>query len=183
MSIKRKREPRMARREILVYGNRILRQKCNIVEKIDDRIRELIHDMKETMSEASGAGLAAPQVGSLDRVIITKISENDDNNDVLVLINPKLLEYSGKIDSEEGCLSIPGITETVSRYKTVVVEYLSENGSSKVVHTNDFLGRVLQHEMDHLEGILFIDRLGLVRRDMLKRKLRKRFGKKERLKT
>ncbi|OGL47095.1 MAG: peptide deformylase [Candidatus Schekmanbacteria bacterium RBG_13_48_7] len=173
----------MASKNILIYGDKILRQKCDPVEKIDETILQLIQDMKDTLVEASGAGLAAPQIGSPVRLILVKTSEKNENSDTFVLINPEILKSEGKLESDEGCLSIPGVTETVERFANITVEYMAEDGETNVIDASEFLSRVLQHEIDHLNGILFVDRLGMVRRDMIKRKLKKRFGKKERVKT
>ena len=172
----------MAKRTIRIYGDSVLRQKCAPVDSIDDNIKTLIQDMKETMLGASGAGLAAPQVGESVRVIIVRTTDRDDS-EIIPLINPEIIEAQGQVESEEGCLSIPGVTESVRRNETVTVTYINENGEEHTMEAKEFLSRVLQHEIDHLNGTLFIDRLGLVKRDMVKRKLKKQFNNKERVKT
>jgi peptide deformylase len=173
----------MATRQIRIYGDSVLRKKCAPVEEVDDTVRTLIQDMKETMVSATGAGLAAPQVGENVRVIIVRESDQEDNDNILALINPEIIESEGQVDSEEGCLSIPGITETVPRDETISVSFLSEDGDEKHLRATNFLSRVIQHEIDHLNGTLFIDHLRMVKRDMVKRKLKKQLSKKERVKT
>ena len=178
-----KRKKMMAARNILIYGEKTLRQKCEMVETINQEVLSLIDDIKQTILSASGAGLAAPQVGCLKRVIVVKASDKIENSEMFALINPEILDSEGSIKSDEGCLSIPGVTETVERAERVIVNFQTETGEIKTIDTIGFLSRVLQHEIDHLNGILFVDRLGIVKRDMIKRKLKKRFSKKERVQT
>ncbi len=144
----------MAIRVIRNEGDPVLRKLSRVVDKIDDRIITLLEDMKETMYEADGVGLAAPQVGVLRRVIIIDIGE-----DLIELINPEIIYEDGSQCGEEGCLSVPGVTEEVIRPSIVKVRGLNREGEEIVVEGEELLARALCHEIDHLNGILFIDKI------------------------
>lgn len=131
----------------------VLRQKAKPVTEVNDTIRTLLDDMAETMYESEGVGLAAPQIGISRRIIVVDIGEG-----LLELINPVLLKGRGKQIGEEGCLSVPGYFAPVERYKTIFVEGLDRDGHPVQVKAKDFMAVALQHEMDHLDGILFIDK-------------------------
>lgn len=141
------------------------------VEKIDDSIRRLARDMAETMYEAPGIGLAATQVDVHKRLIVIDASETRDQ--LLVLINPELLESDGKQVCEEGCLSVPGIYDKVERAEHVVVRYLDLDGATQTVEATDLLSVCLQHEMDHLQGRVFVEHLSLLKQMRIKAKLAK----------
>ncbi len=141
------------------------------VEKIDDSIRRLARDMAETMYEAPGIGLAATQVDVHKRVIVIDASETRDQ--LLVLINPELLESDGKQVCEEGCLSVPGIYDKVERAEHVVVRYQDQNGTTQTVEATGLLSVCLQHEMDHLQGRVFVEHLSLLKQMRIKAKLAK----------
>ncbi|NEZ46008.1 peptide deformylase [Clostridium niameyense] len=143
----------MALRNIRENGDGLLRKKSRKVEKIDERILTLIDDMVETMYEADGVGLAAPQVGILKRVVVIDVGEG-----ILKLINPEIIEKEGAYTDVEGCLSVPGIQKKVERPYKVKVKALNEKGEEIVVEGEELLARALCHEIDHLEGILFIDK-------------------------
>lgn len=143
----------MALREVRKIGDEILRKKCRVVEKIDDRIKQLIDDMAETMYKENGVGLAAPQVGILKRVVVIDVGEG-----LVKLVNPEIISYEGSQTTDEGCLSIPGVREPVERPSKVKVKALDENGESVIIEGSDFYARALCHEIDHLDGILFVDR-------------------------
>ncbi|MBI4737652.1 MAG: peptide deformylase [candidate division NC10 bacterium] len=160
---------------ILTYGNPILRQTARAVSNIDGELQRLIDDMVETMHEAPGVGLAANQVGSLRRVFVANPSEDHDPSRLLVLINPELVEAEGESVAEEGCLSIPDFREEVRRARRVLLRGLDRNERPVEVEGQDLLARVLQHELDHLNGTLFVDRLSPAKRDILLRKLKKAF--------
>ena len=162
-------------RTILTYGNPILRQPARPVLAIDGRLQHLIDEMVETMYAAPGVGLAANQVGSLQRVFVANPSEDRDPEKLLVLINPELAGVEGEIIAEEGCLSIPDFREEVRRARRVLLRGLDRNERPVEVEGEDLLARVLQHELDHLNGILFVDRLSPAKRDILLRKLKKAF--------
>ncbi len=144
----------MAIRIIREEGDSILRKVSRVVDKIDDRIITLLDDMKETMYGADGAGLAAPQVGVLRRVIIIDVGEG-----LIELINPEIVSEEGSQCDEEGCLSLPGITGEVIRPNIVKIKGLNREGEEIVLEGKELLARAFCHEVDHLNGILFIDKV------------------------
>lgn len=143
----------MGLRNIRKYGDEILRKKSRKVEVINDRILTLIKDMEETMYEAQGVGLAAPQVGILKRVIVVDVGEG-----ILKLINPEIISKEGSQLDVEGCLSVPGEQGEVERPDRVTVKALDEKGQEIIVEGEGLLARALCHEIDHLDGILFVDK-------------------------
>lgn len=155
----------MAVREIRVLGDPALRARCEEVREVDEEVRRLVDDLIETMDAADGIGLAAPQVGIPLRVFVYDV--RDPEIEPGVLINPRIVEAGGTVRDTEGCLSIPGFNETVERYATVVVEGLDREGREIRIEAVDLLSRCLQHEYDHLDGVLFIDRLSPLKRRML----------------
>lgn len=163
----------MAKLEILSVPNPVLREVAKPVERVDDRIRRILSDMAETMYDAPGVGLAAPQVGILERLIVVDIGDRDEGipGRLYKLINPEIVESSGSLEFEEGCLSIPGIREKVTRPEKVKVRALDEKGEMTEIEADGILSVCLQHEIDHLNGVLFIDRLSRVRRELIKAKL------------
>jgi peptide deformylase len=169
----------MAIRNILTYPEKSLLQPSVKIEFIDDEIRTLINDMGETMFDAPGVGLAAPQVGVNKRVIIYDLHARDKDNDGTVnefkaLINPEIIEASGSIVSEkEGCLSVVDYSADVKRYETVVVRALDIDGNPLEFKTDGILSVIMQHEIDHLDGILFINRISVLKRSLYKKKLAK----------
>lgn len=144
----------MAIRNIRFEGDEILRKHSKPVEKIDDKILTLLKDMGETMYKADGVGLAAPQVGILKRIFVIDVY---DGEGLRVFINPEILETSGVQDGEEGCLSIPGVSEDVRRPNYVKVKALNEKGEEFILEGEELLARAICHENDHLDGVLFID--------------------------
>jgi peptide deformylase len=160
---------------IHTYGHPILRQAARAVGDITGDLQRLIDDMVETMYAAPGVGLAANQVGSPHRVFVANPSEDHDPAQLLVLINPELVESDGEIIAEEGCLSIPDFREEVRRARRVLVRGLDRNERPIEVEGEDLLARIVQHELDHLNGVLFVDRLSPAKRDILLRKLKKTF--------
>jgi len=163
----------MAVLEIKVYGASVLREKSKPVEKITPEIVNLVKDMVETMYTASGVGLSAPQVGISKRIIIV----DSGDKDVIVLINPQIIYQEGEEISEEGCLSLPELYAEVKRYAKVSVEGLGLNGEKLVLSAEGLVARAIQHEIDHLNGILFIDKVGRAKRKLLLEKIAKK-GKK-----
>jgi peptide deformylase len=142
-------------REIIRYPNPVLRKKCRAAKKVDDNIRRLIDDLIETMHAASGVGLAAPQVGENLRVIAVDIGEG-----AFAVVNPKLKKKNKVLQTfEEGCLCLPGIVGPVERPSQVTVEGLDRQGQKLIIEAEGFLATVLQHEIDHLDGIVFLDRV------------------------
>jgi peptide deformylase len=156
---------------ILRYPDPRLKTVAAKVEKIDDSIRRLARDMAETMYEAPGIGLAATQVDVHLRVIVIDVSETRD--ELLVLINPELIESDGIQVCEEGCLSVPGIYDKVERAEHVVVRYQDIDGVERTIETDGLLAVCLQHEMDHLQGRVFVEHLSLLKQTRIKAKLAK----------
>ncbi|MFQ5693318.1 MAG: peptide deformylase [Nitrospinota bacterium] len=164
----------MVVREIRIFPDPVLRRKAAPVDKVDGEVRTLIEDMIETMRAAPGVGLAAPQVGVSRRVIVVDPSGGEDPEAVLGLINPRVVSSEGSAVAEEGCLSLPEVQEDVERAERVAVEGRLADGREIRIEADGLLARILQHEIDHLDGVLIIDFLSPVKRDLIKRKLRKR---------
>lgn len=165
----------MAILKIEMLGSEVLRTRAAEVEEVDDDLRRLIDDMFLTMYRAEGVGLAGPQVGVSRRVIVVDV--HDEEVRPFALINPRIVESSAAREKgEEGCLSIPGLSAAVERPAHVVVEGLDRDGNPMRVAGDGLLGRCLQHEIDHLDGILFIDRVGPLKRKMLMQKWKKQHG-------
>ena len=164
----------MALRHILTEPNKVLRQKSLPVENVDKNIQILMDDMLETMYAAPGVGLSAPQVGVTRRVIVCDVSREDEDPRPLKLINPEVIEASEElIVAEEGCLSFPEHFAEVKRPNHVLLRYLDEFGEQKQIDANGLLSTCLQHEIDHLEGILFVDYLSPLKRNIILRKMKK----------
>lgn len=162
----------MAIRQIRLLGDPVLREPCTAVVDIDDEIRRLIDDLMDTMYDAEGIGLAAPQIGVSQRVFVYDVSE--EGHPPGVLVNPRIVESEGTVRESEGCLSIPDLTEIVERSVSVVAEGLDREGRSVRLEADGLLSRCLQHESDHLDGILFVDRISPLKRRMLLTKWAKR---------
>ena len=161
--------------DILSYPNRFLMQVTRPVENIDDQLQLLIEDMAETMYAAPGVGLAANQVGSSHRILVFDEMSDNEKRQYQVIINPKLIESDGELVSEnEGCLSVPEFRSDVKRSARVVVEGLDRNGNPLRMEAEGFRAVILQHEIDHLDGKLFIDRISSLKRQLYKRRLKKR---------
>jgi peptide deformylase len=158
---------------ILTYGHPILRKPTRPVADFDDDLDRLIDDMVATMYAAPGVGLAANQVGSPLRLFVANPSEDHDPSKLLVVINPELVEADGALVTEEGCLSIPDFREEVPRARRVLIRGLDRAGRPIQVEGEDLLARIFQHELDHLNGVLFLDRLSPAKRDIMVRKLKK----------
>lgn len=156
---------------ILEFPDKRLRTVAKEVSTVDSSIKTLISDMLETMYAAKGIGLAATQVNVHKRVIVIDVSENKDNP--ICLINPEILETEGEEESEEGCLSVPTFFEKVSRAKQIKIRALNQNGDNFELIANDLLAVCIQHEMDHLQGKLFVDYLSSFKRNRIKAKLEK----------
>lgn len=156
---------------ILEFPDKRLRTVATEVEVVDDGIRTLVDNMIETMYAAKGVGLAATQVNVHKRVIVMDVSENKD--DPICLINPEIIERDGVEEAEEGCLSVPGFFEKVSRAEHIKVRALNRNGESFELEARDLLAICIQHEMDHLQGKLFVDYLSTFKRNRIKAKLEK----------
>ena len=156
---------------ILEFPDERLRKKAAVVKTVDDSIRKLVDDMLETMYQSKGVGLAATQVDVHQRVIVIDVSE--EKNKPLFLINPEIIEKDGIEESEEGCLSVPGFYEKVKRAEHVRVKALNRNGQSFEFDARDLLAVCVQHEIDHLDGKLFVDYISSLKRQRIKKKLEK----------
>jgi peptide deformylase len=164
----------MTIRKILTEPDTFLRQKSVEVDKVDDNTRSLMNDMLETMYAAPGIGLAAIQVGVPKRIIVIDLSRSNENKNPLYFINPKIINNSNiNASYEEGCLSVPGQFAEISRPDKCKVKYLDYNGNEQIMDAEGLLATCLQHEIDHLEGILFIDYLSKLKKNMIVKKLSK----------
>jgi len=163
----------VAVRPSVLYGDPVLREKAKPVEKIDRNIKNLVADMIATLKHANGLGLAAPQVGEAVRIFIIDISALELTESVRVFINPEILETSGEVLMEEGCLSFPGIYQKVTRSERALVRATDLEGKQFTLNASGMLARAILHEFDHLEGKLFIDYITPLSRALLRGKLRK----------
>ncbi len=158
---------------ILHYPDERLRKPSVPLASISDEDRVLIDNMIATMYDAPGVGLAAPQVGVHKRIIILDITVGKEPDSLLVMINPEILSAEGEQTDEEGCLSVPGYNGNITRAQTVEVSYMTREGEQTTFNAEGLMARAIQHEVDHLDGILFVDRLSPLKRDMIKRKIKK----------
>ena len=161
----------MALLEILHFPDSRLRLQAEPVTQVDDRVRQVVSDMFETMYQAPGIGLAATQVNIQEQIIVIDVSE--DKNAPLCLINPKITETDGTEEMQEGCLSVPGFYENVTRAESIKVQALNEKGEEFEMDADGLLAVCIQHEMDHLQGKLFVDYLSPLKRQRIKKKLLK----------
>jgi peptide deformylase len=169
----------MAVLEILKYPHPILKKRSQAVSQIDNDVKKLIQDMRETMYGAGGIGLAACQVGVPRRVVVLDVSPMDPQHSFLALINPEIISEEGEIDHEEGCLSVPDCLEKVKRREKVCVKGLSPQGMEIEIKGDGILAIALQHEIDHINGILILDRVSRLKREIYRNKLKKEKRKEE----
>ena len=156
------------------YSHPILKQKCEKVAAVDDDMRKFLDDMLETMYATNGCGLAAPQVGVAKRVVVIDIAHEDEEANPIYMVNPEIVWAAEETKvCEEGCLSVPGMRADVERPDSVRVKYLDYNGKEQELLAEDFLAVAVQHELDHLEGVLYIDKISRLKRQMLLKKLEK----------
>ena len=162
----------MSQRKIVIEPDPILRKKSEILEKVDDELRGLLDDMLETMYSAPGIGLAAVQVGILKRAIVIDVSKDKEKKNPFFLINPEIISKSKNTSTyEEGCLSLPGYFAEIERPAECQVKYIDYFGKKKEIKATGLLSTCIQHEIDHLNGVLFIDYLSKLKRDMIVKKL------------
>lgn len=169
-------------REVLTYPNPILRKKSVDVTDFDGELHELLDDMYDTMIDKSGVGLAAVQVGVLKNILIINIPDEDDiqeKENLIEAINPVIVHKEGDIVFKEGCLSVPGFHEEVTRYNKVIVEYFDRNGEKKSMEAEDFLAVAWQHEIEHLRGHVFIEKLSYLKRKKFEKEYKKSFKKRK----
>lgn len=167
----------MAAKDILLYPHYLLKQVCTPIEQLDADVDTLVQDLIDTMMAAGhSVGVAAPQIGTTRRVVVVDVSHSklgrDDNHGLLVMINPAILEQQGCTASREGCMSVPDYTGNVMRAENVVVQFLDRDGNKRVIRANGFEAIALQHEIDHLDGLLFLDRVSSLKTDLFRRKKR-----------
>jgi peptide deformylase len=163
----------MAVWEILKYPHPLLKRRSEKVERMDEETRRLIEDMTETMYHANGIGLAACQIGIPRRIIVLDVSPIDPEHNLFVMINPEVISEEGEIDHEEGCLSVPDCFEKVKRREKICVRGLSPEGKEIEVVGEGILGFALQHEIDHINGIVILDRMSRLKREIYRNKVKK----------
>ena len=170
----------MAVRDVIKYPGKVLKMKARPVSTVRDVEKALIKDMWDTMYFTKGIGLAAPQIGVSKRIAVINVT--GEEKDELVVINPEIVERSGKCSIEEGCLSVTGVNAHVSRYKNITLKYMDISGQVKKLQASDILAIVIQHELDHLNGTLFINRINSLKRNLLmwRSKGRSKVGQKKR---
>ena len=164
----------MAIRTILHYPDPRLRKKAEDVDEVTDEIRQLLDDMAETMYAAPGVGLAAPQIGVAKRIFVIDVAGEDEPSDLRNFINPEIVNKVGKQVWCEGCLSFPGVTEDVERAAVVTVRAMDEKGNAFELEADGLLAVAIQHENDHLDGVLMVDHLGMLKKRIVHRKMVKR---------
>ena len=164
----------MAILKLFEYPHPVLKQKTEKVEKVDKEVKKLLDDMLETMYASNGCGLAAPQIGVSKRIVVIDIAHEDEEPNPIYMVNPEIIWKSEeKVCGEEGCLSVPGQRAEVERFVSVKIKYLDYNGKEQELLAEDFFAIAAQHELDHLDGILYIDHLSRLKRQMLLKKLEK----------
>jgi peptide deformylase len=159
--------------EIITIGDPILNRKAEKIHNIDKKVHDLAKKMVKTMHSAPGVGLAAPQVSQSIQLITVDISVGENESDLIVLANPEILEKEGETVIEEGCLSVPGINEKVSRPYRVVIKGIDLDGKEKIIEAEDLLARIFCHEVDHINGKLFIEHLSPLKKSLIRKKLQK----------
>jgi peptide deformylase len=164
---------------ICTYPEEILRQRAEPITEIDEEVVKLVDHMTETMYSAPGIGLAATQVGVAKQVLVVDIAPRRPESELIVLINPEIVAAEGEVIFEEGCLSVPDYQAEVKRHEKITVRGLNLKGEEVEIEAEGLLAVVLQHEIDHLNGMLFIDRLSKLKRDLYKRKVRKQLAKEQ----
>ena len=170
----------MAILEILKYPHPLLKKKAEKVERIDEPIKRLVQDMTETMYQSNGIGLAACQVGIPLRVLVMDVSPLDPKHGYFAMINPEVVSEEGEVDHEEGCLSVPDCWEKVKRREKIHVKGMTPDGEEIEITGEGILAIALQHEIDHLNGVVILDRLSRLKREIYRNKLKKERRKEER---
>ena len=163
--------------EIVTIGNPVLSRKADQIHNIDQHVCDLAQRMVKTMHSAPGVGLAAPQVNQSIQLITVDISVGEKNEDLIVLANPEILHKEGESVLEEGCLSVPGINEKVTRPYRVVIKGIDLDGNEKIIEAEDLLARIFCHEVDHVNGKLFIEHLSPLKKSLIRKKLQKQQNK------
>jgi peptide deformylase len=170
-------------REILIWPDHRLSEQASEVKAVDDGVRAIVADMFDTMYQANGVGLAAPQIGLSQRIVTIDTTPKQDGVRPLALINPVIVKSEGEVVWEEGCLSIPGEAEEVTRFERVTVKALDRDGKEIEVEGTGLLAIALQHEIDHLDGTVFVDRVSTLKRGLIKRRMKRLKADREREKA
>lgn len=163
----------MSIKKICKYPDPVLRKNAEKIEVFDEALQALSEDMADTMYDAPGIGLAAPQIGESIRIIVVDISKKEEEQKYMTLVNPEIIENEGEQVDEEGCLSVPELTSKVKRFKKIRVRYQDLSGKEFELETENRFAVVLQHEIDHLNGTLFLDHLSSLKRNLYKKKVKK----------
>ena len=166
--------------KIVTYPDPVLSREAEPVEEVTDEIRDLMDRMLTLMYEAPGVGLAAPQVGVGKRIIVLDASRGEDGRNPIKLANPRIVSCEGEVPSEEGCLSLPDFTADIKRNERVTVKGLDENGDEVSFDADGILAIIFQHEIDHLDGVLLVDRVSRLKRDIYRRKRKKELKESQR---
>jgi peptide deformylase len=159
--------------EILVWPHPVLKQKAEPVAVVDESIRTLIKDMFESMYAADGVGLAAPQIGVLKNVIVLDTTPRQPESRPIAMVNPEILTFEGRRTYKEGCLSVPGEAEDVDRADVVTVRYLDEQGVQQTLTADGLLATAIQHECDHLKGVMFVDHISSLKRELIRKRMKR----------
>ena len=160
-------------RPILIWPDPILKKQASVVARVDEGVRTLVRDMFETMYDAEGVGLAAPQVGVLQRVIVLDTTPRQPESRPIAMINPEMIELEGETTYTEGCLSIPGEAEDVDRAAVVTVRYLDTDGNQQILKADGLLAIAIQHEIDHLDGTVFVDHISVLKRELIRKRMKR----------
>jgi peptide deformylase len=160
-------------RDILIWPDPILKKKASPVARVDEDVRALVKDMFDTMYAADGVGLAAPQIGLLKRVIVVDTRPRQPESRPIAMINPEIVATEGETTSTEGCLSIPGEAEEVERAAAVRVRYLDPDGREQTIVAEGLLAIAVQHETDHLDGTVFVDRISTLKRELIRKRMKR----------
>lgn len=166
----------MAVKDVLLYPDSRLKEACALIDSFDDSARQLLQDLVDTMIDAGhSVGIAAPQIGVVRRAVVvdvshSKLGKKQNNHGLLQMINPEIIEKEGTQIVREGCMSVPDYTGNVSRAERIVVQFLNQNGELQVIPAEGFEAIAIQHELDHLDGLLFLDRVSSLKSDLFRRK-------------
>lgn len=166
----------MAVKEVLLYPDPLLKQVCSVIEEFDESAEQLLDDLVDTMVDAGhSVGVAAPQIGELRRAVVvdvskSKLGKKQKNHGLLCMVNPEILEREGETIVREGCMSVPEYTGNVTRAELIVVQFINREGRHQVIRSEEFEAIAIQHELDHLDGKLFLDRVSSLKTDLFRRK-------------
>jgi len=166
----------MAVKEVLLYPDPLLKKVCSIIEEFEESVEQLLDDLVDTMVDAGhSVGVAAPQIGELRRAVVidvskSKLGKKQKNHGLLCMVNPEIIEREGETIVREGCMSVPDYTGNVNRAERIVVQFINRSGQHQVIRSEEFEAIAIQHELDHLDGKLFLDRVSSLKTDLFRRK-------------